>query len=322
MAVCSGLMSNPFNTTTFGSATDLLWLAQNQNALNTLARQQQPLAAFGTPNMYGAMPQQVAAAQPFVAVPMLNYTPGYTLHLPQQAALGAQMAASSQMLSSINQLSALLQESALVAAAAGPAAAAVTQATVVPSTSRHDSAQQQQQQQQQHAAAATGEEQPPLVWPASSVAPPAAAAAAAADSASMELQRTASLSSASAAGEKKRSAAFIEEARCAHNAWDNVRTKGGVTTLRCRKCQSQLKGSMEVVGDKTCTAFAQHECRSAACTLLHVYRQKMTLMERRALFGEAVVVPNLISKKELKKRATLAKGVAGGGCSDGSSDDA
>ena len=99
---------------------------------------------------------------------------------------------------------------------------------------------------------------------------------------------------------------FLEECTCQHNHWDTVRKKRGIITLRCRVCQEQIKGTSGRVGDRTCHRFTESRCNDIHCKKLHVHRQKLTLAERRKLFGDSVVVPSLLSQKEIKRRLEAA----------------
>ena len=100
---------------------------------------------------------------------------------------------------------------------------------------------------------------------------------------------------------KRKAAIFAEERPCSHNSWDNVRSKAGVITLRCRQCQGQFKGHPSLL--VLCKEFQDAmTCSKENCTSLHVFKHKETLAERSKrfgrLFGDSVIKPDLPKKKK------------------------
>ena len=96
---------------------------------------------------------------------------------------------------------------------------------------------------------------------------------------------------------KKKAAIFAEERPCSHNSWDNVRSKAGVITLRCRECQEQFKGHPSLL--VPCKEFQDAmSCSKENCTSLHVFKHKETLAERSKRFGDSVIKPDLPKKKK------------------------
>ncbi len=68
---------------------------------------------------------------------------------------------------------------------------------------------------------------------------------------------------------------------CQDNSWDNVRVVRGAITLRCRRCQRQLRGPMDKV-------WRQWRCKVPNCSSdkrcgrFHIHHRKQTLVERVA----------------------------------------
>eukprot|EP01063_Lacrimia_lanifica_P031941 TRINITY_DN5377_c1_g3_i1.p2 TRINITY_DN5377_c1_g3~~TRINITY_DN5377_c1_g3_i1.p2 ORF type:complete len:464 (+),score=191.44 TRINITY_DN5377_c1_g3_i1:70-1461(+) len=76
---------------------------------------------------------------------------------------------------------------------------------------------------------------------------------------------------------------------CAHNHWDNVRTKKGNVYLRCRMCDSQWRAPLaEVV---KCEAFVEAQAcpHGDSCSKLHIYQKKQSLNHRVQLHGDGVL---------------------------------
>eukprot|EP00755_Sulcionema_specki_P037885 Sspe_Gene.109821::Locus_90011_Transcript_1_1_Confidence_1.000_Length_928::g.109821::m.109821 len=61
---------------------------------------------------------------------------------------------------------------------------------------------------------------------------------------------------------------------CPHNAWDNLRARRGVVTLRCRKCQCQWRTPSHTT--RRCPLFDIGKCANEQCPKLHVFRSKKT----------------------------------------------
>eukprot|EP01059_Diplonema_ambulator_P032056 TRINITY_DN609_c0_g1_i1.p1 TRINITY_DN609_c0_g1~~TRINITY_DN609_c0_g1_i1.p1 ORF type:complete len:160 (+),score=21.90 TRINITY_DN609_c0_g1_i1:108-587(+) len=71
-----------------------------------------------------------------------------------------------------------------------------------------------------------------------------------------------------------------------HNSWEIVRTRGELSTLRCRECQVQVKTRYM----RRCDEFsAKKACSKVDCKMLHIYPQKMSLEERVLLHGTRVL---------------------------------
>eukprot|EP01061_Rhynchopus_euleeides_P019587 TRINITY_DN32178_c0_g3_i1.p1 TRINITY_DN32178_c0_g3~~TRINITY_DN32178_c0_g3_i1.p1 ORF type:complete len:369 (+),score=162.64 TRINITY_DN32178_c0_g3_i1:159-1265(+) len=102
---------------------------------------------------------------------------------------------------------------------------------------------------------------------------------------------------------KKKAAIFAEERPCEHNMWDNVRSKAGVITLRCRECQKQFKGHPSLL--ISCKDFQEGmSCTRADCPQLHVFKHKETLAERSKRFGDCVIKPDLPKRKKGRDTST------------------
>eukprot|EP01059_Diplonema_ambulator_P010890 TRINITY_DN2090_c0_g2_i1.p1 TRINITY_DN2090_c0_g2~~TRINITY_DN2090_c0_g2_i1.p1 ORF type:complete len:151 (+),score=22.11 TRINITY_DN2090_c0_g2_i1:79-531(+) len=75
---------------------------------------------------------------------------------------------------------------------------------------------------------------------------------------------------------------------CAHNDWDDVRTRNGFKMLRCRECQGKWRLACSDVN--RCMAFLHNCCSAGAtCGLLHLRRRKCNVKERFEQFGECVL---------------------------------
>ncbi|KAJ9437822.1 hypothetical protein DIPPA_26178 [Diplonema papillatum] len=84
---------------------------------------------------------------------------------------------------------------------------------------------------------------------------------------------------------------------CPHNSWDNVRIKKGITTLRCRQCQTQWKASHSKI--QRCKDFVDGTCTNADCSLVHIHPFKQNLHERVNAHGKSVLrnVPHYHQQK-------------------------
>eukprot|EP01059_Diplonema_ambulator_P009054 TRINITY_DN18849_c0_g1_i1.p1 TRINITY_DN18849_c0_g1~~TRINITY_DN18849_c0_g1_i1.p1 ORF type:complete len:125 (+),score=14.11 TRINITY_DN18849_c0_g1_i1:54-377(+) len=72
-----------------------------------------------------------------------------------------------------------------------------------------------------------------------------------------------------------------------HNCWEIVRTRGDLTTLRCRECQYLVKSRRvwkcdEFTSRRRCSGHGK-------CNTLHIYPQKMSLEERVSKHGTRVL---------------------------------
>ncbi|KAJ9464670.1 hypothetical protein DIPPA_51239 [Diplonema papillatum] len=79
---------------------------------------------------------------------------------------------------------------------------------------------------------------------------------------------------------------------CKHNDWDNVRLSKGVLMLRCRVCQKQCRGRVEVVwGSRKCKEFNTEEgCPNGTdCPLLHIHHRKLSLEQRMQTHGDLLL---------------------------------
>eukprot|EP01061_Rhynchopus_euleeides_P041224 TRINITY_DN7146_c0_g1_i1.p3 TRINITY_DN7146_c0_g1~~TRINITY_DN7146_c0_g1_i1.p3 ORF type:complete len:195 (+),score=86.45 TRINITY_DN7146_c0_g1_i1:328-912(+) len=73
-------------------------------------------------------------------------------------------------------------------------------------------------------------------------------------------------------------------APCCHNQWDNLRAKRDTVALRCRVCQSQWK--THTLRQNKCPDFTNNNCpRGDACSMVHVFRFKVTSKKRKAAKG-------------------------------------
>eukprot|EP01063_Lacrimia_lanifica_P026503 TRINITY_DN3581_c0_g1_i1.p1 TRINITY_DN3581_c0_g1~~TRINITY_DN3581_c0_g1_i1.p1 ORF type:complete len:267 (+),score=70.77 TRINITY_DN3581_c0_g1_i1:63-863(+) len=79
------------------------------------------------------------------------------------------------------------------------------------------------------------------------------------------------------------------EQPCAHNAWDNVRTKKGWMYFRCRTCEAGWKSKWGLF--TRCRHFGEDgRCpKGAACADVHIFPKKKSLEERYAVHGEKVL---------------------------------
>eukprot|EP01062_Namystynia_karyoxenos_P021074 TRINITY_DN1798_c0_g3_i2.p1 TRINITY_DN1798_c0_g3~~TRINITY_DN1798_c0_g3_i2.p1 ORF type:complete len:393 (+),score=48.84 TRINITY_DN1798_c0_g3_i2:106-1284(+) len=75
---------------------------------------------------------------------------------------------------------------------------------------------------------------------------------------------------------------------CEHNEWDNVRMKHYVSCLRCRVCQGVWH--VHYTKRQRCGAFDKGRCQHGSrCPQLHIYRRKLRLEERQAMFGSELI---------------------------------
>eukprot|EP01063_Lacrimia_lanifica_P031981 TRINITY_DN538_c2_g1_i1.p1 TRINITY_DN538_c2_g1~~TRINITY_DN538_c2_g1_i1.p1 ORF type:complete len:306 (+),score=126.34 TRINITY_DN538_c2_g1_i1:64-981(+) len=88
---------------------------------------------------------------------------------------------------------------------------------------------------------------------------------------------------------------------CAHNSWDNVRTKKGFVYFRCRVCEKQWKTILAKLNK--CEAFAAGGCPAGdACKRIHVHLKKKSLEERFVVHGAAVLARvNLADHRPAKR---------------------
>eukprot|EP01063_Lacrimia_lanifica_P031983 TRINITY_DN538_c2_g2_i2.p1 TRINITY_DN538_c2_g2~~TRINITY_DN538_c2_g2_i2.p1 ORF type:complete len:230 (+),score=77.92 TRINITY_DN538_c2_g2_i2:64-753(+) len=76
---------------------------------------------------------------------------------------------------------------------------------------------------------------------------------------------------------------------CAHNSWDNVRTKKGFVYFRCRVCEKQWKAPHSK-GLNYCEAFTAGCCPAGdACKGIHAHPRKKSLEERFVQHGASVL---------------------------------
>eukprot|EP00756_Hemistasia_phaeocysticola_P008200 Hpha_TRINITY_DN14535_c1_g1::TRINITY_DN14535_c1_g1_i2::g.46749::m.46749 len=78
----------------------------------------------------------------------------------------------------------------------------------------------------------------------------------------------------------------MKRAPCPHNAWDNVRIKHGMSTLRCRICQCKWRLHFSQL--TRCQDFRRGTCKNE-CPYVHVHQFKETLESRHERFGKAVL---------------------------------
>ena len=95
-----------------------------------------------------------------------------------------------------------------------------------------------------------------------------------------------------------------ERRPCGHNDWDDVRTRKGFKTLRCRVCQGRWK-----VRNTTprCLAFLHDNCKDLECESIHVRRKKCPLPERADGTPAAAATPSAAAAGTPAMPAAAAK---------------
>eukprot|EP01059_Diplonema_ambulator_P021874 TRINITY_DN3636_c0_g1_i1.p1 TRINITY_DN3636_c0_g1~~TRINITY_DN3636_c0_g1_i1.p1 ORF type:complete len:478 (+),score=116.42 TRINITY_DN3636_c0_g1_i1:47-1480(+) len=91
----------------------------------------------------------------------------------------------------------------------------------------------------------------------------------------------------------------FSECPCTHNNWDNVRVKKGHITLRCRVCQEQWKTDTGNVR-KCLTFFQTGSCsKGTQCPNPHIHRYKQSLVKRKMIFGDDLLLPKQVDITEM-----------------------
>ena len=89
---------------------------------------------------------------------------------------------------------------------------------------------------------------------------------------------------------------YYEEVPCDHNKWDNLRTRKGLATLRCRVCSVLWKTPSKQLRTLRCDKFVRC-CPTENCTKLHIFRYKLPAKSRGKLLqrkrDEGIYIGNL-----------------------------